>query len=235
MQDDWQRWTREVERVHARYQTEVVEEFSFCPWARAAREDGRVQHVVSFVTEPDPLATLELLDRVMHELTTEVGMVIFPLLALARLPFSHFVADVRRAYEARSVRGQQALALADFHPDAHPDARNAQTLVPFLRRAPDPLIQVVRTEVLAQVRGPQAHGTSYVDPAQLANFAAGELPRSEPVSLAARVAEHNFRTTQRVGISQIQRVFQAISADRNSSYAALGMPTREYMEDVVSE
>lgn len=232
MQGDWQRRAREVERIQTRYQTEVIEQFSFCPWAREAREQGRVQLLVSFMRAPDVAETLPLLDAVMQQASTDVGMLIFPLLPLSRLPFAHFVADVRRADDLRSRRGQLRFALADFHPDAPYDDRSPDTLVPFLRRSPDPLIQVVRTEVLAHVRGPVAHGTSYVDPAQVAAFALGAVPSATP-PLAARVAEHNFRTLRRVGSAEIERIFGAISADRKASYAALDMaaPTHAYNDD----
>ena len=225
MEADRQRWTREVERIHTRYQVEVVEAFGLCPWAKEARTNGHVQMVVAFTRSADPaavLATLPLIDDAMRADATEVGMLIFPQLPVDRLGFAHFVGEVRTAEEQRRPRGQQPFALADFHPDAQPDARTPHTLVPFLRRAPDPMIQVIRTGVLAHVRGPHEQGTKYLDAAQLAEIASGTLS-APPTAVSTRVAEHNYRTVQRLGAAQLQSVFLTIAADRNQSYAALGM------------
>jgi len=225
MEADSQLRTREVERIHTRYQLEVVEAFGLCPWAKEARTSGRVQMVVTFTRSADAAAvqaTLPLIDDAMRAEATEVGMLIFPQLALGRLAFAHFVAEVRAAEESRRPRGQQPFALADFHPAAQPDTRTPQTLVPFLRRAPDPMIQIVRTGVLAHVRGPHDHGTKYLDAAQLAELASGTLP-APTTAVSTRVAEHNYRTVQRVGEAQLHSVFLTITADRNQSYAALGM------------
>jgi hypothetical protein len=235
MQLDRQRLTREVERVHTRYQTEVVEAFSFCPWAKEARMNGHVAKVVSFQRTPDAVEALQQIDAALAVPATEVAMLIFPLLALSRLEFAHFVADIRAADETRSTRGDQHFALADFHPQAAADCRTAEVLVPFLRRAPDPMIQVVRTQVLAHVRGSE-QGTSYIDPSQLALYALGgidALPATPP-SVGARVAEHNHRTVQRIGADHIEAVLRAISADRTRSYTACGISatTLAYMEDM---
>lgn len=220
-----QRWTREVERIHTRYHVEVVEAFGLCPWAKEARTSGKVRMVVDFARALDDgtiPAALALIDDAMQAEATEIGMLIYPRLTLARLDFAHFVADVRAAEAARRARGNEPYALADFHPNAPADLRNAQTLVPFLRCAPDPMIQIVRTGVLAHVRGPQEQGTKYLDPAQLAEFML-DTRSTPPTAVSTRVAEHNHRTVQRLGEAQLQSIFLTIAADRNQSYAALGM------------
>jgi hypothetical protein len=225
MQVDWHRLAREVVRVHTRYQREVVETFSFCPWAKQARAHGHIHMHVAFMRSPNVSAALAALNYMMRDAQTQVGMLILPALALSRLPFAHFVAEVRALHEAQTPRGEQAFAMADFHPGASVRHLTAETLVPFLRRAPDPLIQCVRTEVLSRVRGTEDHGTSYIDPARLCaalNFAVQPLTAAPTAPLAARLAEHNLQTVVRVGIPEIDRVFDAIALDRTSSYAALG-------------
>jgi len=237
MQVDWHRLAREVARVHTRYQREVVETFSFCPWAKQARTRGHVHMHVAFMRSPNVHAALAALHTMMCNEQTQVGMLILPGLALSRLPFAHFVAEVRAMHEAQTPLGEPSFALADFHPNATVRHLTAETLVPFLRRAPDPMIQCVRTEVLTQARGTADQGTSYLDPARLCaalNFAVQHLTAApSAVPLAARLAEHNLQTVMRVGIPEIEQMFQAISLDRESSYAALGFlpPNHAVLDD----
>jgi hypothetical protein len=235
MQQDFQRLEREVQRVHTRYQIEVVEAFGLCPWAKEARKSGRVHMHVTFTTVASPEAALALIDTCMQAPQVEVSMLIWPLLPVSRRQFAHFVAAVRAADEARSERGQQRFALADFHPNAPADLTDPAKLVPFLRRAPDPLIQIVRTDVLARVRGDEPHGTSYVDPERIAQLTLGELA-PPAASVAARVAQQNLRTAQRVGFETLTRVFDTIQADRAESYAACGVdaPTHAHIPDTSS-
>jgi hypothetical protein len=239
MQLDWQRLAGEVERLHLRYQTEVVEAFGFCPWAKDARSGGRIHMQASFMTAQDgdsAHAALALIDDAFSDPNIEISMLMFPLLPLTRLQFAHFAAAIRSADDARTERGQQRFALAEFHPSPDSDGSNPQELISFLRRTPDPMIQSVRTEVLARVRGPEDHGTRYFDPERLAGFALGaniDPKQDQQLPLAARLAQHNIRVVERVGVRHIEAIFRAIQRDRSSSYAALGVvaPTHAYMKD----
>lgn len=231
MEPDWQRLTREVERVHTRYQREVVEAFGLCPWAKAARSGGQVNLRVSFITQADPREALRALDACMANPAIEIGMLLCPLLDLDSLAFEHFVAEVRALDAARSPRGSQRVALAHFHPRATPDLTTPEKLVPFLRRSPDPMIQAVRTEVLERVRGGEDQGTRFIDPAMLDLSALTAAGPSLP--LAARVAQHNARQIQRIGIEQLEAVISDILEDRDRSYGAVGVnaPTLAHIGD----
>lgn len=224
MQPDSQRLVHEVQRIHTRYHCEVVEAFALCPWAKEARSGGRVHMNVTFTTRADPHAALAAIDQSMSDPAIEIGMLIFPRLALDRLAFAHFVADIRALDEARSGRGEQRVALAEFHPNAPADVTTPERLVPFLRRAPDPMIQSVRTGTLERVRGEEGHGTRFVDPAAIDLMSLANGPAScTPSSLAARVAQHNARSIERIGIARLEAIIDDILADRNSSYRALGI------------
>jgi hypothetical protein len=231
MEPDWQRLTREAERVHTRYQREVVEAFGLCPWAKAARSGVHVHMRIAFMTHADPREALLQIDAIMLDPAIEIGMLICPLLDLDSLAFEHFVAEVRALDAARSPRGTQRIALANFHPKAAADLTTPERLVPFLRRAPDPMIQAVRTEVLERVRGGEVQGTRFIDPTMLdlsALAAAGpELP------LAARVAQQNARHVRRIGIEQLEAVISDILEDRQRSYGATGVnaPTLAHIGD----
>jgi hypothetical protein len=222
MSVDWQRLEHEVARIHTRYQVEVIEALSLCPWAKPARQAGKVQLLVSFMSEPDQAACLTAIDQVMADAHTEIGMLAFPALALERLPFAHFASALRAADEARHARGASVYAIADFHPHADPDLTTPERLVPWLRSAPDPMLQIVRSQVLADVRQSESHGTSFVDPSQLDWRQLTTLP-SAPPPLAAKVAAHNLRTVQRLGVAPVARTIAAVLEDRDRSYAALGL------------
>jgi hypothetical protein len=162
-------------------------------------------------------------DACMQASTTEIGMLICPLLAVSAKNFRHLSAAVRAAEEARRPRGEQHIAIADFHPIAAADLTTPERLVPFLRRSPDPMLQIVRADALARVRRSQDHGTAYVDPAQLASLALAQLSLQPPSpSLAERVAQSNLRTLQQGGVDELEAILRDIHADRNRAYAAVG-------------
>jgi len=151
-------------------------------------------------------------------------MLICPLLShTSAKTFRHLSAAVRAADEARRPRGEQQIAIADFHPIAAVDLTTPERLVPYLRRAPDPMLQIVRTDVLARVRRSQAHGTAYVDPAQLASLVLDQLSPQTP-ALAERVAQANLHAVQSCGVDKLEAVLSDIHADRTRAYAALGVP-----------
>lgn len=240
MQVDWPRFAHEARRVHERYLVEVVEAFGLCPWARDARTKGRVNLHVTFVTVCDPLLLLAEIDACMRDPATEIGMLICPLLShTSAKTFRHLSAAVRAAEEARRPRGEQQIAIADFHPVAAADLTTPERLVPYLRRSPDPMLQIVRTDVLARVRRsqePHGHGTAYVDPAQLAALALDQ-PTPQTPSLAERVAQSNLRAVQSCGVEELEAVLSDIHADRTRSYAALGglVPTHTHNGDTTPE
>ena len=222
MPPDWQRLEREVERVHARYQVEVVEALALCPWAKEARLVGRVCMRVSFMSKPDSAEAWAQIEHTMRGATTQVGILVFPALDLERLPFAHFVAAVRICEAAATAHGHDRIALADFHPNASADTASAERLVPFLRRSPDPMIQIVRQSTLEGVRLSEAQGTSFVDPSEYNLASLMSLPIAPP-TLATRVARNNARTVERLGTEHLDALIADILRDRNASYAALGL------------
>jgi hypothetical protein len=237
MQVDWPRFVDEARRVHDRYLVEVVEAFGLCPWARDARIKGRIHVHVTPVTTADPQLLLREVDVCMHASGIEIGMLLCPLLALSPKQLRHLTAEVRALEEQRRPRGETQIAFADFHPIAVPDLTTAERLVPFLRRSPDPMLQIVRTDVLARVRRSQeSSGTSYVDPARLGSLALDQLHVPAP-SLAERVAQANMNAVQHAGVAALEAVLRDIHADRNRSYAELGVsaPTHAHIGDIANE
>jgi hypothetical protein len=210
---------KEALRVYGRYMLEVVEGFTLCPWAASARRDGHVvEHVILAENCAEPQQSLALLADLEGQLETDIALFIYPDLELDRLAFESFVRTLREQDAARYEVGEIPFATAAFHPDARADLKDPERLIPFLRRTPDPTIQVVRRTALDRVRGNSQEGTSFFD---LANLGTLPLPQKEPLSLRQRIAQANFDTTLEVGVATLEGVFQDIRRDRDESYARL--------------
>ena len=215
----------EALRVYRRYMLEVVEAFMLCPWAAPARRDGHVlEHVFLAENQAHPQQSLELLASLEGQAQIEIALFIYPDLDLDRLAFEGFVRTVRERDAARYEVGRIPFAMAAFHPDARADLKDPERLIPFLRRTPDPTIQVVRRTALDRVRGNSQEGTSFFDLADLATL---PLPQKEPLSLRQRIAQANLDTVLERGIGALEAVFQDIRRDRDQSYErVLGARTR---------
>src|SRR4051794_2672121 len=82
----------EALRVYRRYMLEVVEGFTLCPWAAAARRDGHVvEAVILAENQADPQQSLTLLQSLGAQLETDIALFIYPDLELDRLGFESFV------------------------------------------------------------------------------------------------------------------------------------------------
>jgi len=209
----------EALRVYRRYAVEVVEAFTLCPWAAAARRDGHVsEHVILSENQANPQQSLELLQRLEGERQTEIALFIYPDLELDRLGFEGFARTLREQDAARWEVGEIPFAMAAFHPEARADLKEPERLIPFLRRTPDPTIQVVRRASLDRVRGNAQEGTSFFDLADLGTL---PLPQKEPISLRQRIARANLDAAIEVGVETLETLFQDIRRDRDESYAGL--------------
>jgi hypothetical protein len=211
---------REALRVHQRYASEIVEALNFCPFSAPARAEGRVTLRVLFGPEPDLSQTLHEMECLEYDERTDIALLIYPEAVLSRLAFQHFAARVREADEQRKGRGQSAFALADFHPDAEPQLATPEKLVAFIRRSPDPVLQLLRRSALEAVRG-EVQGTRFVDLAQLLDPAAQSAPAPDP--LHQRIARANQKTVQRLGVAQVSALLEDILEDRDRSYGPLGV------------
>lgn len=219
-----ERLRREALRVYERYAVEVVEAFQLCPWARRARLDGHVRTDVLVQAAPDAATILDQLDDIFRDPRIEVGLILLPRVTWDRHGFRRFVEEVRAGHAARHAAagtlGPPSLAMAAFHPRAPIDLGTAARLVTFLRRTPDPTIQIVRQTSLAAVRGPETSGSMYCAPGTVLDLAA---LAAQPRPMADRVAESNLATVQRTGAERIEAILDDIGADRDRAYAALGL------------
>jgi hypothetical protein len=217
---------REALRVYERYAIEVVEGFDICPWASRARAEGKVETKI-ILAETQAEADAQALDAILGVAGTshlEVGLLVFPRFMVDRRTFDAFVASLRARDAERSAGGRAPLVLASFHPEAEPHLDTPYRLVPFLRRTPDPTIQLVRHSVLDALRKPGESGTDYVDLATVDLKALLATKKRPP--LHERIAMINLETVQRVGVDRVRAVMDDILRDRNESYARFGVAAR---------
>jgi hypothetical protein len=204
----------EVTRILERYLTEVVERHELCPWARAARERGEL--AVGILWGAPALADwVAEAERLLAAPATRVAMVVAPELSVMRTELT----TLRDAVAARIP----SAGVADFHPDASLDLTAPARLVPFLRRSPDPLLQLVPLALIDEVRaaGRLATGTEVprlaAQGAMLTGHAAA--PRDD---LTTRIATANHATVTAVHTT-ITATLESIAEDRRVSYRRTGI------------
>ena len=203
-----ERWAAEATRLYRRYEIEIEQALGLCPWAEPARRAGKVGERVVL----DPRETsLEFPPHI------EVAVLIFPRLNVGPSEFDRFVARLRDEDAARHPLGAIPFAMAAFHPDAPLDKSQPERLIPFLRRTPDPTIQIVRTTVLDRVRSGAPQGTSFV------NFASLDLAAAAQPPLRERIARANLARVEQVGVAEVERKLADIRRDREETYARLAL------------
>ena len=210
-------WTREALRLHDRYEREIVDALALCPWARGSRGGGSRRASVLLQTAPEDLDASLASIAALGESGGEVAFLIYPRLAVDRRAFEEFATSVREADAARHELGQAPFVFAAFHPDAEADVRAAERLIPFLRRTPDPTLQLLRANVLERVRAGSPQGTQFIDPMSL-DLSAPEVPA---VPLREQIASANLETIGRVGVDEVKRRLDDMRHDREVTYARL--------------
>ncbi|HWE22958.1 MAG TPA: DUF1415 family protein [Myxococcales bacterium] len=168
-----------------RYLREFVEALDLCPFARKCRETGRLARRVLRGSHPTEatLAAVTELERTSED-QVEVALLIFPEFDGGVSVFGEFRDEVRAA-----VRLFYCVA---FHPDLPMDLSDANRAVSFLRRSPDPTLQLVRIATLERVRSGRPAGTFYLDMSRISPADVNALHRS--VSVSDQIAEANLRT-----------------------------------------
>ena len=146
----------------------------------------------------------------------DVAQLIFPRLALTHASFDALHGEIRER-AAQQTSGDPVFVSASFHPDYPLDQRSPAQLVPFLRRTPDPTLQLLNFATLNQVRsGDEARGTAFVD---LATVSIEDLAAPARASVTERIARSNFTTLEQVGQERLGAIYADIRADRERAYA----------------
>jgi hypothetical protein len=212
-------WRAEAERLHRRYLVEVVEAHGFCPWAQRARLGGTtaIRVLLHTSSEASSAGSVDALEGWAPDEKVEVGFLLYPRVSLARAEFDVFLARLQAVMAERYPFGKWPFALAAFHPEAPADLDNAERLIPFLRRSPDPCIQAVRMTVLERVRSGTPQGTQFVDAESIADL----MALKESLPLRDRIARANLETVRRVGVEAVAARMEDIRRDRELTYQAL--------------
>jgi len=196
----------EVRRILDRYVVEVVEKYELCPWARTARERGEVG-IEIIAGQPSMEVWIAAAKAALAGPSIRVAMVIAPELVIERVAFH----DVRN-HVADAMPGT---GVAEFHPHAAIDLTTSARLVPFLRRSPDPLLQLVPLHLLESVRAiPQW------DLVKQAQMLAGSAEPTRDVAAQLAAANHAMVTANRAAI---EAALDDIAADRNATYVRVGL------------
>ena len=214
--------TRATLKVYERYAVEVVERFGFCPWARSARESGSVSLRVLFSTDPHDFdESIELLRELHRDTNTgDIALAIYPLLDLDRLAFEDFVRRLRAAASTAEQPSLDAFAMAAFHPCAAADLSHPDRLVPYVRRSPDPTLQLVKKSALSAIKG-LSTGTAFGDVTALSALALRALADPAPKPVRERIAEQNLTAVREAGLPTIDALLTDIAREREAAHERL--------------
>ena len=208
--------TAEVLRLLDRYLVEIVEAYGLCPWAHVARTSGEVAVEVLWGA-PDAPAFVDAAQRALAQPAARVAMIVAPELAITPSAFSAIRNEVSAAFAPRARKQVTTAGVADFHPDSKLDLATPARLVPFVRRSPDPMLQLVPLAILDAVRGP----SSTADRMHQVNALADVAPPPR-VDVADRIADTNHAVVS-AELATIQQRLADIADDRRVSYARVGI------------
>lgn len=193
---------REALRLCDRYVTEVVLDFGLCPWAEGVLRAGTLARRVLLEARPAPANLLPIIDAWAgqgDDDLVEVGFVIAPRHTGGRGAFDSFAEAVRRADRARRPLGAPApFLIAVFHPQGLEQFVGPHQLVSFLRRSPDPLLQLVRADRL-------------------------EKAKAGPGDVSAQIAERNHATMTAAQSARCNAIVRSLQEDRARAYAGLNV------------
>ncbi len=203
------------------YLHDFVEALNLCPWARYCRETGHlhrqvvltaggVQGTVAWDEAVRAAEAAVLAAESVPAASLEVGLLIFPALdealatgAAAAERWTAFCGAVRAATEARHGKREPPFFCVPFHPDFPEDLATPARAVRFMRKSPDPTLQLVRRALLREIRG-RTPDTLVVDPAKLTDE---ELQKLQvPESVSDRIARVDLETVKSFGVEEARLI-----------------------------
>lgn len=205
----------EVLRIHARYNAEVIEGLDVCPYARPARNAGSSTRRVSLATEISA-ALDEIEAELAPERDVEVAQVVFPLVRLSAQQMLHAASKHAEDRSARA-KGRPIFVHAAFHPDLAYGVDTPSRLVPFFRRSPDPMIQLVRLEVLDDLHRSKPRGSQFFSGS--ADDLARLLAEPRVESVTDRITRENHERATAGQLARIEAIYADIARDRARAYA----------------
>jgi hypothetical protein len=218
--------TRECLRLCDRYVQEVVLAFGLCPWAEPALRAGQVRRRVCLRAAAHPDGAIgevsgEVSGKVLGDVlsfidefeamdapTVEIGLLLFPRFAGGWAAFDAFGEQVRRADRARRAPTTlPTFLIATFHPQGAGSLPHRNQLLSFIRRSPDPMLQLVRASTVYDLK--DRHPAISDDVAHrnwtaLAMTVDGRCPNAEALAHAVHAIHHD-RATCYGALSTAQR------------------------------
>lgn len=209
---------KEALRLNDRYLHEFIEEYAFCPFARAGRQAGQTSRYFFYADTLSVEPILEIMRKVAADPQQVVAQVIMPLIDVAPEAWIRFVNDVTALGHAR-MGGPPALAFAALHPALAYNDRNPFALVPLFRRAPDPTIQWARLDALAGLYAGRDSVDRYLDEDDVGSFMhAASPPRP---ALYDRVTETNAKMAHHMSLAKVEAMVTSFADDARRSYQRL--------------
>ena len=206
-----------------RYLREFVEARQLCPYARTCRESGKLLRRVIRRRE-EALPAIQQIEALPAD-SVEVALLIFPEEPADGEPsaraFEAFCAGLRDRMFAAHAGEEAPFYCVAFHPDLPSDVQDAHRAVRFIRRSPDPTLQLVRASVLRSVRGARGGGSRYVDASRLSLEEAMALV--SPLSLSERIAEANLATVRREGPERLAAQLDSLRHGGDPERHAVGV------------
>lgn len=201
--------TTEAEAALARsdrYLGDFVEALNLCPFARTCREAGRLHRRVLFEPEEAAAAVAEI--EALPPASVEVALLIFPRFDGGARAFEAFRVEVREQMARAHAGGEPPFFCVAFHPELPMDLADPHRAVHFIRRSPDPTLQLVRASVLREVRGTRTGGSTFVDATRMT---AAELHLLEAkASISDRIAESNLASLRRAEPGRLAAVLASL-------------------------
>ena len=207
----------EAAKANDRYLREFLEDHSFCPFARAGRLDGSSARRIIYFDDPDPEALIELMVEVAQDKKRAVTQVIFPLIQVAPHEWREFCLALTDHGHAR-LGGSKELAVAPLHPQLPYTEESPSTLVTLFRRSPDPTIQWVRLDALAEIYKGRSGERRFVPPEEIAAYLS--QPHEEK-NLYDRIAETNRQMAERLGLPKVEAMLSEYHQDAQAAYARI--------------
>ena len=185
---------REALRLNARYVEEVVIGWGLCPWAARAWNDGQVdQRVFTDAALDDARRPARSSTSSVARPDAAIGLAIFPRVACTVGAWEQFAEHVRRTPPAIRSWPRRFIPTTARARSAPTPSSIAARLVPFIRRTPDPTLQLVRASLVDRLRG----------------------------EVSADVARANFANVTGRGLAALDALLTDIRRDRDASYARL--------------
>jgi hypothetical protein len=201
----------EARRILERYVREIVVQYDLCPWARTTLANGELGIEVVFGA-PALADWLAAARRAFASPAIWLAMIVAPELAI-ELP-------AWRALRDRVAAQLPETGVAEFHPSAALDLATPARLVPFLRRSPDPMLQLVPLALLDRVRA-----SPLPDRARQAQILTGGEVEARDVGAQIATANH---ATVAARHREIAAALDAIATDRREAYARVGITACAY-------